>query len=186
MMPDPLVPYKDSRFRQHIDVEMSSIDSSVLVLDWMQAGRLSSGELWKMHSFKSEIRLKVGGELIYRDMFELERSVDDGIGEKFLGFHVYASLLIVGPRLFTIRQKILELQKQDQKSPGGLAFLVPSSGMIWSVSKESYRPDPRHDFGIIVRIAGQEVWHLKKFINEHLLKGIEELTGGTNYFARLQ
>ncbi|KAE8146338.1 urease accessory protein UreD [Aspergillus avenaceus] len=91
-LPDPAVPYKDSRYEQ---VQTFTIDatttkdskrSSLCILDWVTQGRTSRGENWDFHLWrgKNEVwALDESGKkkLLLRDSLILDEEIDEGLLE---------------------------------------------------------------------------------------------------------
>ncbi|RAH49822.1 urease accessory protein UreD [Aspergillus brunneoviolaceus CBS 621.78] len=88
-LPDPAVPYKDSRYEQvqtfTIDGPTSSKDphrSSLCILDWVTQGRASRGENWDFHLWRGKNEVWTTDEsgkkkLLLRDSLILDRELDE-------------------------------------------------------------------------------------------------------------
>jgi len=51
LTPDPLVPFKGSRFTQKQSIRLEDATASALVVDWVGAGRASRGERWQFSDY---------------------------------------------------------------------------------------------------------------------------------------
>ncbi|KAB8233830.1 hypothetical protein ETB97_002936 [Aspergillus alliaceus] len=87
-LPDPAVPYKDSRYEQvqTFTVDTTTKDSqrsSLCMLDWVTQGRTSRGENWDFHLWKGKNEIWTVDEsgnkrLLLRDSLILDEELDEG------------------------------------------------------------------------------------------------------------
>ena len=89
-LPDPSVPFKDSRYEQAqiftIDgtVQKDTHRSSLCVLDWVTQGRASRGENWDFHLWRGKNEIWSADEtgakklLLLRDSLILDSELDEG------------------------------------------------------------------------------------------------------------
>lgn len=87
-LPDPAVPYKDSRYEQvqTFTVDTTTKDSqrsSLCMLDWVAEGRKSRGENWDFHLWKGKNEVYSIDEsgkkkLLLRDSLILDEELDEG------------------------------------------------------------------------------------------------------------
>ncbi len=69
VMPEPLVPHRDCRYRQVTRVEVEP-GGELFFADLLMPGRVAHGEAWEWDRLCLEIDVRLGGELILRERFE--------------------------------------------------------------------------------------------------------------------
>ncbi len=69
LMPEPLVPHRGSRFRQHTTVEVAS-GGGLFFVDQLQPGRVGHGEAWSWDRLALELSVRLDGELILRERLD--------------------------------------------------------------------------------------------------------------------
>jgi urease accessory protein len=96
-VPDPLIAYREARYRQDTVVEMAP-DASLALAEIVTKGWSPDGEPFRFDEVSLVTRIRVDGRLAVADNLLL-RPDDDGLGPLMLGgrSHV-ASLLVVDPR----------------------------------------------------------------------------------------
>jgi urease accessory protein len=95
LLPDPVTCFAGARYIQEQQVHLESTASLVLV-DWLTAGRIGAGERWQFHDYRSQTRIWRGRRLILHDGLRL--SPDDGSLDERLGrFNCLATASMVGP-----------------------------------------------------------------------------------------
>jgi urease accessory protein len=67
--PEPLVPHRDSVYRQETTLEVEP-GGELLFVDQLLPGRLGHGEAWQWRSLRLGLTLRIGGELALRERFE--------------------------------------------------------------------------------------------------------------------
>jgi urease accessory protein len=97
VLPDPLVPQADSRYRQAQHWHLA--DSATLLLaDWWHAGRTDLGEQFAFTTFATELRVSVSGRLVLLDRFALRPAEHLATSQATFGpYHTALSLYLVGP-----------------------------------------------------------------------------------------
>jgi urease accessory protein len=70
-MPDHVIPHAESRFRQHLSVELGR-GSRAILFDAFAAGRLAHGEAWAFREFDSETRVFCSGSPLYLSRTKIE------------------------------------------------------------------------------------------------------------------
>ncbi|WP_405793018.1 urease accessory protein UreD [Streptomyces sp. NBC_01506] len=103
-LPDPLIPFKDSRFYQRTEVTVAP-DASVVVGDTLTAGRLARGERHDYRVLATDLRIsRPDGTLLAIDTLRLAPPGERGAGVGVVGPGVFAghdhvaSLFVVSDR----------------------------------------------------------------------------------------
>ena len=139
-VPDPVVCFASSRYRQtqHVDV---SEDAGVVLVDWVSSGRRASGERWQFDEYVSRTIVRHRGRLVLHDATAL-RSSDSDLATRIGRFDVLALMVIVGePLLMDAAAIVTSLSEQP---------IVRRSDLLISAA-------PLGDSGCVVRIAGRSV-----------------------------
>ncbi len=74
VMPEPLVPHRGSRYRQHTTIEVES-GGSLFFVDQLTPGRVGHGEAWSWERLQLDLTVRIGGELALRE--RLDQTGDD-------------------------------------------------------------------------------------------------------------
>ena len=101
--PDPLACFKDSSFEQEQDFVLSP-EASLVLVDWVSAGRRASGERWAARKYSSRIRIQRAGKMEFFESLRLEGP------ERMAGmsrFNSLALLVLSGPGLADIAREVL-------------------------------------------------------------------------------
>lgn len=96
-VPDPVVCFAASRYRQHQRVDLAE-GGNLVLLDWVTSGRRATGERWVFDEYVSRTVVYHGGRLLLHDALAL-RAVDGNLGERMGRFDVLAVVVIAGPAL---------------------------------------------------------------------------------------
>ena len=67
--PEPLVPHRGSRFRQHTTVDLEH-GAGLFFVDQLQPGRVGHDEAWQWDRLILELTVRLGGELILRERLD--------------------------------------------------------------------------------------------------------------------
>ena len=97
VIPDPVVCFAASRYRQVQSFDLSA-DSGLVLVDWVSSGRHASGERWAFDEYVASLRARVEGRLVLHDALAL-RGDDGDLRDRLGRFDVLAVLLILGTRL---------------------------------------------------------------------------------------
>lgn len=65
---DPLTLHSEGKLKQYTDFDIDK-DGILFFMDWVQAGRVSTGEVFKFHHFYSEVNIKKEGKRLVADKF---------------------------------------------------------------------------------------------------------------------
>ena len=97
VLPDPLVPQADSRYRQVQHWHLAPT-ATLLLTDWWHAGRTDLGEKFAFTSFSTELRVTVAGRLALLDRLALRPEEHLATSQATFGpYHTALSLYLVGP-----------------------------------------------------------------------------------------
>ena len=75
VVPDPVVCFAASRYRQVQSFDLSA-DSGLVLVDWVSSGRHASGERWAFDEYVASLRARVEGKPVLHDALALRG--DDG------------------------------------------------------------------------------------------------------------
>lgn len=70
-LPDPLIPYAQSRFQQSIAIELGD-EATLFWWETIAPGREAAGEIFAYHSLGSSLELRAGGEQVAVEQFTIE------------------------------------------------------------------------------------------------------------------
>jgi urease accessory protein len=137
LLPDPVTCFAGSRYFQEqlIDLERSA---GLVLVDWLTAGRIGSGERWSFREYSSRLQIRRGGRLLVHDGLHLSPA-DGDLAQRLRRFNCLATALLSGPPLKTTAARLL----------GSLAAApVPRrADLLLSAS-------PLGDDGVLLRMAG--------------------------------
>jgi urease accessory protein len=142
LLPDPVQPWKGSRYRQKQVFRMAE-GASLALLDWVSAGRTARGEEWEFVEWKgrNEIRLGGSGEggdgkgttdrLLLRDNLILNGDIGKGglpLGRAAHGASIFGTLILRGPLVASLSAFFLDefgkmprIGARDFRSPAEIA-----------------------------------------------------------------
>src|SRR4051812_2271398 len=70
VVPDPVTCFAGAMYEQRQRFELEKY-ASLLLVDWLTAGRVACGERWAMRRYASDTRVNVGGSCVARDALRL-------------------------------------------------------------------------------------------------------------------
>ena len=97
VVPDPVVCFQSSRYRQLQRIDLASTADCVLV-DWLTSGRRAAGERWAFDEYIAQLDVRVENRLVVRDCQTL-RPAEGDIARRMGRFDVLALVVLVGPRM---------------------------------------------------------------------------------------
>ena len=150
VVPDPIVCFAGSRYRQRQVFEVSE-DGGLAVVDCVSAGRHARGERWAFDSYVSTLQVRVAGRLRLHDATRLQQdelSIQDRMGR----FDAMALVLLLGPP-FRRRAEALVARHASRTVEHRLSMLTAAT--------------PIAD-GCLIRIAATSVERTLGAIREHL------------------
>ena len=117
VIPDPVVCFAASRYRQVQSFDLSA-DSGLVLVDWVSSGRHASGERWAFDEYVASLRARVEGKLVLHDALAL-RGDDGDLRDRLGRFDVLAVLLILGHAVARARRGRLPRGSRRCRSPAG-------------------------------------------------------------------
>jgi len=94
-LPDPTVCFAGASFEQTQTFDVSD-DATLVVMDWVTAGRRAAGERWAFDRYVSRMTVHRGATLLLADAIELDRR-DGPLLERMTRFECLCSIVLVGP-----------------------------------------------------------------------------------------
>jgi urease accessory protein len=151
LLPDPVTPFAHSRYTQEQQIELAD-SANLIAVDWMTAGRVSSGERWQFTSYASRTWLRRAGRLVMHDATLL--SPEDGdVAERLARFNCLAWAVAIGP---AVRAAAGRLAGSVGEAP------VPRhADLLLSAA-------PLEDDGVLLRIAGTSAQQVGAVLKQHL------------------
>jgi urease accessory protein len=95
LLPDPVVCFADSTYRQQQRIRLDAGASLVLV-DWVSAGRHAAGERWQCRGYSSRLEVHREDRLMMLDSVALESS---DLPSRMGRFNILCLMVIVGPHV---------------------------------------------------------------------------------------
>jgi urease accessory protein len=151
-MPDPVVCFGSSRYRQRQECHLSP-DGALVMVDWMTSGRHASGERWDFDEYSSAIAVTRSGRLVAHDSVAL-RAADGDLQLRMGRFNVLATAVVVGTLLLERAETIIA--RAAHRPVVAAADVLISAAPL------------RERAGCVVRIAGPSVQHVGATIRETL------------------
>ncbi len=150
-VPDAVQCFAESSYSQDQSFHLDATASLVLV-DWLTAGRMARGERWAFRSYRSRNDVFVEGEQVFLDSIRLEADDASPVGQRMGRFNCLASLLLVGPAVQPAAAKLLETIA---------ALSVPRRGELL-LSASAVRG------GAVLRLAGSGIEPVSQELRRHL------------------
>lgn len=180
LLPDSISPFAQSRHIQSQRFVLAP-GASALILDWVNSGRgrhepppvlkdkihakdyvhvpHEADEFWAMGYYASINEVVVDGRVVARERMVLQDQPGNGIKDRLLPYHVYATVLVYGPRMAKLRSLL------DQIADNESQFQIPRPpGLIWSWSVLD-------ENGGIIRLAAVHVEDIRVWLRSVLTQG---------------
>ena len=106
VLPDPIVPFAGSTFRQRQTYALAG-HASLVALDWFTAGRRASGERWAFDEYASRLEIMRAGRRVFRDHLWLSEA-DGVIATRQREYNAFAIAVVLGPAVESIAADLLE------------------------------------------------------------------------------
>ena len=146
--PEPVQAFADSHYSQRQEFHLST-NASLVMLDWLSAGRTARGERWAFKHLQSRNDILVGGERVLVDSILLDSGE---LAQRMGRFNCLATLLLIGP---AVKLAIEGLLQQIATRPvEKRAALTCSASPVRS--------------GVLLRVAGEEVEAVRRELGGHL------------------
>ena len=147
VIPDPVVCFAASRYRQVQSFDLSA-DSGLVLVDWVSSGRHASGERWAFDEYVARLRARVEGRLVLHDALAL-RGDDGDLRDRLGRFDVLAVLLILGTRLREHAADVAARRRGDaahrRSTQLTAAAPVGIAGCVGARGRDVRRADGAHD-----------------------------------------
>jgi urease accessory protein len=193
VLPDPVTCFADSRYQQTQQFDLRcKVTSSLILLDWFtpgrqhlasKAGEAAINETWAFESYQSRNEIRLGQQVIARDISALERSSSNSIAEKCESYTCFATLFLVGIDVVgivdTIRSDFYQIQ-QGNKQQSNQRVASNVDPVIWSCSTLGRGDDQQDSPGIGVRLAGTSTELVRTWLREKLI-AVRQLVGDDLY-----
>jgi urease accessory protein len=154
LLPDPVTAFAGSRYLQEQDVELDD-DASLVLVDWLTAGRMASGERWQFDAYASRTFVRRDGRLLVHDAVSLEPG-DGNVACRMNRFNCVATVVVTGP---AVRAAAARLAGAINTTP-----LARRADVLMSAA-----PLAGGDDGTVLRLAGMSVEQvggvLRQFLN---------------------
>ncbi len=114
-LPDPLLPFAKSRFRQNQEWQVDG-SGNLLLLDWIYAGRLSRNEVFAYSELFSELKIWRGNRLLILEKLASKPSLDNPFfAGRFGSYTLSVNIYAVGSKVNDLLQKVfLDSKLQSQ------------------------------------------------------------------------
>ena len=173
VLPDPVSPFKGSRFAQRSEVRLGA-GASVLLVDAFSCGRVAHGERWDLARYRSSTRVCRGDRLVLHDAVLLD--ADQGsLGERMGRFEALATVSLLGPHFRPIIDGVLGLSTPLTRRADVLVSASPLPSPADGAGASARD-------GAVVRLAAISAQRLTTAIRE-LLRNLPEILGD-DPFAR--
>jgi urease accessory protein len=97
--PDPVVCFAGAQLTQEQSIELAE-SGSLLLIDWLSAGRLARGERWAFDHYASRIEVFRAGNRLLHDSLLLSPA-HGPLAQRLRRFQVLATVVMIGPQLRT-------------------------------------------------------------------------------------
>jgi urease accessory protein len=151
LLPDPVTCFAGARYVQEQEIRLEG-SASLVMLDWLTAGRVSFGERWRFEEYASRTRLWRDGHLLWADGLTLLPQ-DGEIAGRLGRFNCLALAVLTGPAL---QATAVRLAGSLQEAP------VPRQADILLGAS------PIGDEGVLVRVAGRSTEQVAAVLQQHL------------------
>ena len=151
LLPDPVTCFAGSRYIQEQRIHLDAAANLVLV-DWLTAGRVGSGERWRFDEYRSRTLIWRGGGLVLHDGLTLAPG-DGDLAGRLDRFNCLATAVVLGPALRATAARLA--------GSLGAAPVVRRADLLLSAA-------PLCEDGVVVRVAGVSVEQVGATLRQHL------------------
>lgn len=106
LAPDPVVSFARSSYAQHTEIRLAPNGALVLV-DWIGAGRVASGERWQLDHFSSVTQIWCGERRLLYDSLRLTPE-DGDVAERMGRFNTLLTVVVAGSLLAAEASRIVQ------------------------------------------------------------------------------
>lgn len=147
VVPDPIAPFRGSRFEQTTSIELDP-GASLVLADAITAGRVAHGERWSADRVATTLEVAIAGKRVLLDRVVLERDA----ATRMRRFEALATALLVGPRFADLAATELARVAAEPVARGASLVVAAS---------------PLAD-GVMLRIAGDRVETVVRAVRDRL------------------
>lgn len=146
--PEPVQAFADSHYSQKQEFHLAP-NASLVLLDWLSAGRTARGERWAFKQLESRNDVFIGGERALVDSILLS---SEELAAQMGRFNCLATLLLLGPAVKLAAESLL--QQIAARPVEKRAALACSASTVTG--------------GVLLRVAGEEVEAVRRELGGHL------------------
>lgn len=106
ILPDPVVCFKSSQYKQHQEINLKH-NSNLVLLDWLTSGRQARGEHWDFKRYESTITLKMNGNIILKEAVCMQDTPFLSKRDTMKSYTVIGLCILYGPCLAQIVLEML-------------------------------------------------------------------------------
>jgi len=151
-VPDPLTCFADAAYEQTQRFDLAA-DASLVLVDWLTAGRAAMGESWRFTRYVSRNDIHLDGRLIAREAMRLDREDGDPADTMITaGDHCLATVLLIGPAC----------------AEPGRAWHEQLQQTLWPASDAIRAGSSRWHWGTVIRLAGPRTSDLAALLKDKL------------------
>ncbi|XP_006823861.1 uncharacterized protein LOC102803281, partial [Saccoglossus kowalevskii] len=151
------------------------VDSNIILLDWLTAGRVALGECWQFTSYSSKTSIFIEDQLVFRDSVQLSDKPTCTVKQSMDGYTAIAMCVIIGPQLKQLCDESME-RIGKRKSIGH----QQERDVMVTVSKLDCNVNNTDIHGIVVRIAAYST--TQAFLQiEKILSSVYPRLGGNPF-----
>jgi urease accessory protein len=167
LLPDPITAFAGSRYSQEQHVHLDAGGSLVLV-DWLTAGRVASGERWQFDGYTNRTFVRRAGTLLLHEAVSLSPA-DGDVAARMNRFNCTATVVMTGP---AVRAAAVRVAGEIGSSP-----VSRRSDLLMSAA-----PLAGGD-GALLRVAGLSVEHVGRTLRQ-VLNFVPSLLGDDPWSCR--
>ncbi|KIJ32104.1 hypothetical protein M422DRAFT_36019 [Sphaerobolus stellatus SS14] len=183
LLVDPVTCFRDASYTQHQIFHLEP-SASLILLDWITAGRISRGEEWDFARYHSINEVWVAGKRRGRDVLLLEQNEQvepdtpiplraRSLKESLAPYTCYATVMMFGPLVKDIALNLVRMQSnlvqmQSQATPS----------FMWSISEVQHGGCSAP--GWVLRVVGVEREKVRNWLRE-AMRAIERAVGKEVY-----
>ncbi|KAI8912540.1 UreD-domain-containing protein, partial [Gorgonomyces haynaldii] len=145
VLPEPVVCFKDSRYRQKQVFQLHN--GSLVFLDWYLCGRSSLGERWQFQEYESVTEIYQDNILIIKDCWRLDNTFMD-LASRMEPFECYCNLFLIGER---VQESIKRIQQLTTKLNRNQSHVL-----LWACSPI--------EGGLVVRGCSQDTIMMREWL----------------------
>lgn len=152
LAPDPVTCYRDAAYDQSQRFDLVG-SASLVLLDWLTAGRIASGERWTMRRYRCQNDVYIDGDHVYADATLLSDTFGPIDAMFRVGpYNCLATMVVVGNRLKGIARQFVD----DVEA-------IPLGDNLPMISSAS-----EFDGGTVVRVASTSTSSVKGFLQNRI------------------